>query len=94
MGPRRLLGTVVGFDEAVGLGDIEADEADGRGGPGEAGEASEAGDAGRRTGRFQFHCTQIADGTRSVAVGTRVNFGLLAGRTGRWEAGDIRPAAE
>jgi cold shock CspA family protein len=36
-----------------------------------------------------FHCTQIADGTRSIAVGTAVRFTLRAGRGGRWEAGDV-----
>jgi CspA family cold shock protein len=73
MGSRRLVGTVVRFDEAAGLGDIES-----------AGEA----------GRYPFHCTQIADGSRTVAVGARVSFGLLAGRAGRWEAADIRAATE
>jgi cold shock CspA family protein len=33
-----------------------------------------------------FHCTQIADGTRSITVGARVRFGVVAGRMGRWEA--------
>jgi cold shock CspA family protein len=33
-----------------------------------------------------FHCTQIADGTRRIAVGTAVRFTLRAGRGGRWEA--------
>ena len=37
-----------------------------------------------------FHCTQIADGTRTIAVGTEVTFELLA-RLGRWEASMIRP---
>jgi hypothetical protein len=79
MTAHRLVGTVVGFDEVVGLGDIEA------------GGAREGG--GREpTRRFPFHCTQIVDGSRTVAVGTRVSFGLLAGRAGRWEAADIRPA--
>jgi CspA family cold shock protein len=77
-GSRRLAGTVVRFDEAVGLGDIEAVA-----GPG-AGPAD----------RYPFHCTQIGDGSRTVAVGARVTFGLLAGRAGRWEAADIRPAAD
>jgi cold shock CspA family protein len=39
-----------------------------------------------------FHCTQIADGTRTIAVGTRVHFVVFAGRLGRWEAGELRPA--
>lgn len=78
-GARRLVGTVVRFDEAVGLGDVEV----AGGGPGPGG-----------AGRYPFHCTQIADGSRTVAVGARVSFGLLAGRAGRWEAADIRPAGE
>lgn len=36
-----------------------------------------------------FHCTQIADGSREIAVGTRVGFVVLAGRGGRWEAGAL-----
>jgi hypothetical protein len=90
MRAQRLVGTVVDFDEAVGLGDIEAGEA------GDAGQAAGAGQAGGGAGsrRFPFHCTQIADGSRTVAVGARVSFGLLAGRAGRWEAADVRPATE
>ena len=33
-----------------------------------------------------FNCTQIADGTRTIGVGARVRFGVVAGRMGRWEA--------
>jgi CspA family cold shock protein len=43
--------------------------------------------------RYPFHCTQIADGTRVVAVGAVVSFGLRAGHGGRWEAAEIRPVA-
>ena len=39
---------------------------------------------------FPFHCTQIADGTRSVAVGALVSFELLA-TLGRYEATAISP---
>ena len=39
-----------------------------------------------------FHCTQIADGTRVIAVGTHVTFEVTAGHLGRWEATAIRPA--
>ena len=35
---------------------------------------------------FPFHCTAIADGTRTIEVGTDVAFRVVAGRTGRWEA--------
>jgi cold shock CspA family protein len=38
-----------------------------------------------------FHCTQIADGTRTIAVGTRVTFSLWP-RLGRYEAAAIEPA--
>ena len=37
-----------------------------------------------------FHCTQIADGTRTIPVGVNVKFEVIAGRNGRWEATDIR----
>ncbi len=37
-----------------------------------------------------FHCTQIADGTRSIEVGTKVTFELRPGHLGRYEATEIR----
>lgn len=43
------------------------------------------------TERF-FHCTRIADGTRTVAVGTDVTFVLRPVGLGTWEAVDLRPA--
>ncbi|MCU1488481.1 MAG: hypothetical protein JWN67_5227 [Actinomycetia bacterium] len=36
-----------------------------------------------------FHCTRIADGTRTIAVGARVSFELIPGHHGRQEAADI-----
>ncbi|HEX8802928.1 MAG TPA: cold shock domain-containing protein [Acidimicrobiales bacterium] len=39
-----------------------------------------------------FHCTAIADGTRTIAVGRRVAFTVVAGHLGRWEAADIADA--
>jgi cold shock CspA family protein len=33
-----------------------------------------------------FHCTAIADGTRTISVGERVRFQVVAGRLGQWEA--------
>ena len=36
--------------------------------------------------RYPFHCTQIADGTRTIAVGTPVTFDVVPGHLGRWEA--------
>lgn len=41
--------------------------------------------------RFPFHCTQIADGTRTIAVGAAVQFTLMAGPGGRWEAARVGP---
>lgn len=61
-------GTLAAFDEAVGLGVIEAE--DGR--------------------RIEFHCVAIADGSRTIAVGTPVEFELLP-KLGRYEATAIRP---
>lgn len=40
---------------------------------------------------FGFHCTAVADGTRTVEEDTRVRFVVVAGRLGRWEAGEITP---
>ena len=37
-----------------------------------------------------FQCTQIADGSRTIAVGQAVSFGLLA-KLGRYEATAITP---
>jgi cold shock CspA family protein len=39
-----------------------------------------------------FHCTAIADGTRTIEVGLEVSYVTRARHLGRWEAGDIRPA--
>ncbi|MGH9067245.1 MAG: hypothetical protein ACRD0J_07130 [Acidimicrobiales bacterium] len=38
-----------------------------------------------------FHCTAIAGGTRSIAVGTRVVWAIAAGSGGRWWATCITP---
>ena len=38
-----------------------------------------------------FHCVEIADGTRSIAVGAVVEFDLLP-KFGRDEASQLRPA--
>ncbi len=42
--------------------------------------------------RYPFHCTRIADGSRTVPVGVTVGFGVAPGPLGRWEAVDIRRA--
>jgi len=38
--------------------------------------------------RYPFHCIEIADGTRDIAVGTEVSFDLLC-KLGRYEAAAI-----
>jgi cold shock CspA family protein len=38
---------------------------------------------------YFFHCTQIADGSRTIPVGAAVSFRLAAGGLGRWEARDV-----
>jgi cold shock CspA family protein len=41
---------------------------------------------------YPFHCTAIADGSRSIDVGAEVTWSVAAGRLGRWEAVDLAPA--
>ncbi len=36
-----------------------------------------------------FHCTAIADGTRTIDVGVAVRFAVVPGRSGSWEAVQI-----
>ncbi len=38
---------------------------------------------------YPFHCTQIADGSRTIAVGAEVRFAVRPGGLGRWEAAEI-----
>jgi len=38
-----------------------------------------------------FHCTAIADGTRTIAAGTAVTYEVVAGRQGRYEASGLTP---
>jgi cold shock CspA family protein len=40
-----------------------------------------------------FHCTAIADGSRTIAIGTPVTFDVVPGRLGRWEASALSPAS-
>jgi cold shock CspA family protein len=35
---------------------------------------------------YPFHCTVIADGTRTIALDTLVEFEVRPGLLGRWEA--------
>jgi CspA family cold shock protein len=39
---------------------------------------------------YPFHCTAIADGTRTIDAGAAVEFDVVAGRQGRWEATALR----
>jgi cold shock CspA family protein len=41
---------------------------------------------------YPFHCTAIADGTRTIEAGTRVHFEIAPG-LGRWEAAALVPAS-
>jgi len=63
------VGTVIAFDAAVGLGEVEC--SDGQ--------------------RFQFHCIELADGTRTIDVSTAVTFELLC-KLGRYEASGVSRA--
>ncbi len=36
-----------------------------------------------------FHCTAIADGSRTIDVGAPVSFEVVAGHHGRWEAAAV-----
>lgn len=84
-GDDRLQGVVAEFDEQVGLGVVVA-------AGGASGAGGGAGTDARSGGHYQFHCTQIADRSRTIPVGQRVSFVVLPGRGGVWEAGDLRPA--
>ncbi len=45
------------------------------------------GEVRARDGRlYRFHCTEIEDGSRDIAVGADVAFVLTAGHRGTWEA--------
>lgn len=41
--------------------------------------------------QYRFHCTQIAGGSRTIAVGTEVSFTVAPGHLGAWEAAELRP---
>jgi cold shock CspA family protein len=41
---------------------------------------------------YPFHCTALTDGTRSIAVGTRVVFEVAAAHLGSYEARSITAA--
>ena len=39
--------------------------------------------------KYSFHCTQIADGSRVISVGASVEFDVVPGLLGQWEAARI-----
>ena len=39
-----------------------------------------------------FHSTAIADGSRQIEAGASVEFTVVPGRSGRWEATALTPA--
>ncbi len=41
---------------------------------------------------YPFHSTVIADATRNIEVGTAVEFDVIPGHMGRWEAAAVSPA--
>ncbi len=41
-----------------------------------------------------FHCTAIADGSRTIEAGMAVDFAVVPGHLGRWEAADVRKRAD
>lgn len=43
---------------------------------------------------FPFHCTQIADGSRTIDEGAVVEFRVVAGHVGRFEAAGLRRSSE
>ncbi len=51
----------------------------------------ESGSAGPAGESVAFHSTAIIDGSRTIDVGTRVRYRVVAGRQGRWEATDVEP---
>lgn len=41
---------------------------------------------------YFFHCTAIADGSRTIDDGVTVTFDVVAGRRGEWEATRVERA--
>lgn len=42
---------------------------------------------------YPFHCTEVADGSRDIAVGAEVTFAVAPGHLGLWEARRLEPVA-
>ncbi|MXZ77098.1 MAG: cold-shock protein [Acidimicrobiia bacterium] len=40
---------------------------------------------------YPFHCTAIADGTRTIEAGVAVSFRLTPGHRGQWEGAGVTP---
>ena len=59
----------------------------------EAGGYGTVATSGPDAGSWFFHCTAIADGSRVIAEGAPVQFEVVAGRLGRFEATNLRPPA-
>ena len=38
-----------------------------------------------------FHCTAIADGSRTISEAQPVSFRVVPGRVGVWEAAEVQP---
>lgn len=45
-------------------------------------------------GEHFFHCTAIADGSRTIKVGATVCFDVVPGHRGEWEATRVEPAGD
>ena len=41
---------------------------------------------------YSFHSTVIADGSRTIEVGVAVDFEVVPGHLGRWEAAAVSPS--
>jgi cold shock CspA family protein len=41
---------------------------------------------------YPFHATRISNGSRTIAVGSAVEFVVVPGNLGRWEAAALTPA--
>ena len=52
----------------------------------ERGQGTVRGDDGRE---LYFHCTAIADGSRTVPADARVAFRVVPGHGGEWEAAEV-----
>gem|GEM_PF-551786 len=83
MGAVHPFGTVyaVGTDHPAYRGSIDSFDKD-------VGLGDVRGEDGRL---YPFHCTEIADGSRNIAVGTEVTFAVAPGHLGSWEARALQP---